>query len=352
LRPTSEVFAPLARPKDATLPGDPLLAFHPSPEPDRTEAVSGRVAPSVDCLPCGSFPFGVFLVRGSHSSRGIPALGYVPPQRFARSRGFLPLRTCRPCSMPVPPLGFLPSGSISTRRAVRHLWRRCPPEVGDPRCIRLDARVGLGPSGCPGHPDRPGELVEAAAPTRVRGCPVCFAAGALPSSRSAGLPHLGWPDRSSSGRVASASLRTPARRRLCRDSPLSRALLPASVRVSGPIVQANPGTATLVGFSSLGASPSSPTTRPGVHPPTSFAPGAHARPDAAPRSVVPAKRSAGLPRACLPFRGSSPPRPSATDPDGILDPGLPPGALLPLQAGALRCGSSPPLPERRRGSFR
>jgi hypothetical protein len=42
----------------------------------------------------------------------------VPPQRFARSRGFDPPSTCRPCFMPVPPMGFRPSGFISTCRAV------------------------------------------------------------------------------------------------------------------------------------------------------------------------------------------------------------------------------------------
>jgi len=80
-----------------------------------------------------------------------------------------------------------------------------------------------------------------------------------------------------------------ARRRLCCDSPLFRALLPASVRISGPIVQANPGTATLLGFSSLGVSLALLATRPGVHPPTGLASGAHARPEAAPRSLEPAR---------------------------------------------------------------
>ena len=35
--------------------------------------------------------------------------GYVPSQRFSRSQGLTPPHTCRPCFMPVPPLGFYPS---------------------------------------------------------------------------------------------------------------------------------------------------------------------------------------------------------------------------------------------------
>lgn len=33
----------------------------------------------------------------------------MPPQRFSRSRGVNPISTCRPCFMPVPPVGFSPS---------------------------------------------------------------------------------------------------------------------------------------------------------------------------------------------------------------------------------------------------
>jgi hypothetical protein len=58
--------------------------------------------------------------------------------------------------------------------------------------------------------------------------------------------------------------------------------------------------------SSLGNSPSPSATRPGVHPLTSLAPGAQARPEAAPQSFRPAKKLAGLPRACHPFRGLPP----------------------------------------------
>jgi len=82
-----------------------------------------------DCLPCGFFPFDVFPVPGSHSLRRLPTSGYVPSQRFSRSQGLFPPGTCRPCFMPVPPLGFFPSGSFSTCRAVHPLGRRCPPGV-------------------------------------------------------------------------------------------------------------------------------------------------------------------------------------------------------------------------------
>jgi len=65
-----------------------------------------KVCTLADCLPCGFFPFGVFLMMGSHILQGFQALVKVPPQRFSRSRGFHPPLICRPCFMPVPPLGF------------------------------------------------------------------------------------------------------------------------------------------------------------------------------------------------------------------------------------------------------
>jgi len=76
-----------------------------------------------------SFPSGVFPIVGSYLYRKIPASGYVPSQRFSRSQGLFPPATCQPCFMLVPPLGFLPSGSISTRRAVHPLGCRYPPGV-------------------------------------------------------------------------------------------------------------------------------------------------------------------------------------------------------------------------------
>lgn len=75
---------------------------------------------------------------GSYLCRKIPASGYVPSQRFSRSQGFFPPATCQPCFMLVPPLGFLPSGSISTHRAVHPLGCRCPPGVQLLVGFRLD----------------------------------------------------------------------------------------------------------------------------------------------------------------------------------------------------------------------
>jgi hypothetical protein len=61
-----------------------------------------------NCLPCGFFPFGVFPTASS--STGSTIRRPLPPQRFARSRGFSPPAVCRPYFMPVPPMGFLPEG--------------------------------------------------------------------------------------------------------------------------------------------------------------------------------------------------------------------------------------------------
>jgi hypothetical protein len=108
----------------------------------RRRRVQARLA--CDCLPCGSCPFDVFPVPGSHSLRRRPAAGYVPSQRFSRSQGLAPPGTCRPCFMPVPPLGLHPSRSFSTRRAVRPLERRCPPGVDVVSGCRLDHPGRLG----------------------------------------------------------------------------------------------------------------------------------------------------------------------------------------------------------------
>jgi len=75
-----------------------------------------RSPPASDNLPCGSFPFGVFPATGGNSSRERPAPGYPrPSQRFSRSQGLTPPAPCRPCFMPVPPLGFYPSGLFHPR---------------------------------------------------------------------------------------------------------------------------------------------------------------------------------------------------------------------------------------------
>jgi hypothetical protein len=45
----------------------------------------------------------------------------LPSQRFSRSQGFAPPAICRPCFMPVPPLGFPPPEIFSGCRALGHL---------------------------------------------------------------------------------------------------------------------------------------------------------------------------------------------------------------------------------------
>jgi hypothetical protein len=68
-------------------------------------------------LPCGFFPFDVFPTMGSHlPPRFTTSWVTVPSQRFSRSQGFFPPVACRPYFMPVPPLGFSPSGSFCSRR--------------------------------------------------------------------------------------------------------------------------------------------------------------------------------------------------------------------------------------------
>ena len=55
---------PLAR------PDHPLIVFHSSPEFDTPEPAFSGVSSTSSNLPCGSYPFDVFPVPGSHSSRG------------------------------------------------------------------------------------------------------------------------------------------------------------------------------------------------------------------------------------------------------------------------------------------
>ena len=71
----------------------------------------------------------------------------MPSQRFSRSQGFTPPAACRPCFMPVPPLGFHPSRSISVRRASdlsaflpscgRLLFPSLSPSISLPRALRF-----------------------------------------------------------------------------------------------------------------------------------------------------------------------------------------------------------------------
>jgi hypothetical protein len=82
----------------------PLLTFRSSPELSHYGA-AGQLS-LLGCLPCALPPFGVFPMMASHVPQGFQALVKVPPQRFSRSRGFTPPIICRPCFMPVPPLGF------------------------------------------------------------------------------------------------------------------------------------------------------------------------------------------------------------------------------------------------------
>jgi hypothetical protein len=107
----------------------PPIAFRSSPE-SYSSGAAASVYPKGDCLPCGSFPFDVFPSVGSHLVPEVTSLRVpVPSQRFARSQGFHPPTGCRPCFMPVPSLGFCPSGFISTRGAVPSLEGRCPLSV-------------------------------------------------------------------------------------------------------------------------------------------------------------------------------------------------------------------------------
>jgi hypothetical protein len=93
-------------------PSHPLLVFRSSPEFHTTEPALGGVSSTSNNLPCGSFPFDVFPAPGSHSSRGYQPSSTMPSQRFSRSQGLTPPGTCRPCFMPVPPLGFHPPGYL------------------------------------------------------------------------------------------------------------------------------------------------------------------------------------------------------------------------------------------------
>lgn len=93
----------------------PLLAFRSSPECCHSSAAASlslKTAwqlPSLRFLPLRRFP---------NNGQPLTSQGYqpwvtVPSQRFSRSQGFHPSVVCRPCFMPVPPLGFSPSGPIS-----------------------------------------------------------------------------------------------------------------------------------------------------------------------------------------------------------------------------------------------
>ena len=87
------------------------------------------------------------------------------------------------------------------------------------------------------------------------------------------------------------------------DQPHCRALLPVSVCTSEPVVYADKEATTLLGFILPRGFPLCAGGPPRTHPLVSFTRGAQARPWAALQSFGPAKRSAGLPRACRPLQG-------------------------------------------------
>jgi hypothetical protein len=103
----------------------------------------GSFEPADNCLPCGLFPFSVLPATGSHLSPEacFPRVT-VPSQRFPRSQGLSPPATCRPYFMPVPPLGFFPSGSFDSRRAIPSFESLFPLVVTRPLFRRIN-RCGL-----------------------------------------------------------------------------------------------------------------------------------------------------------------------------------------------------------------
>jgi hypothetical protein len=119
-RSTSEVFACPTLRRSFSRTALPLLAFRSLLE---SFDPRGRRLP----WPFGPFPATASLavLSPSTSSRQRPAtyprvcLARVglPSQRFSRSQGLSPPAVCRPCFMPVPPLGFCPSRPPPARRA-------------------------------------------------------------------------------------------------------------------------------------------------------------------------------------------------------------------------------------------
>jgi hypothetical protein len=109
---TFEVFAPLTDQGGLRNLDHPLSVFRSSPEFLSHRSRLGGVSSTSSTSPAVSFPFGVFPVPGSHISPEVTSLRLLPSQRFSRSQGLTPPGTCRPCFMPVPPLGFYPPGFI------------------------------------------------------------------------------------------------------------------------------------------------------------------------------------------------------------------------------------------------
>jgi hypothetical protein len=134
--------SPLRAPVEFEVHGKTLVALRSPPELD----CPGAAAHESELSPTTASPA---VCSPSASSRcpaathpGGTSPGYVPPQRFSRSRGLSPPDTCRPCFVPVPPLGFCPSGSIPPAEPSALSSAPCPLAVGESfgRCFRPPAR--------------------------------------------------------------------------------------------------------------------------------------------------------------------------------------------------------------------
>lgn len=132
------VFTLLSAQREIISLSNPLMAFRSSSESYSSGAVASaqhlrfpnrpcasRRLPPLRLLPLRRLPTGGQPPNPEVTSLRVP----LPSQRFARSQGFSPPTSCRPYSMPVPSLGFYPSGFNPTRGAVRALERPCPPAV-------------------------------------------------------------------------------------------------------------------------------------------------------------------------------------------------------------------------------
>jgi hypothetical protein len=91
VRSTSQDSRSLPLPYRGTHPGAAVVGYPP------TTASHAVCSPSA-CSRCEA---------ATHPGGTSPR--YVPSQRFSRSQGLAPPHACRPCFMPVPPLGFYPS---------------------------------------------------------------------------------------------------------------------------------------------------------------------------------------------------------------------------------------------------
>jgi hypothetical protein len=100
-----EVFASPSVRKSISFSDDPLVTFRSPPELAHPGA-AGRTnlarLPPLRFLPLRRFPD-----DGQPLIPGLPAPWVsFPSQRFSRSQGLAPPTICRPCFMPVPPMGF------------------------------------------------------------------------------------------------------------------------------------------------------------------------------------------------------------------------------------------------------